>query len=178
AQGYLGITPDLVTLSKAISSGFPLSVVGGRRPIMELIADGRVVHAGTFNTSPIAMAAAVATLRELQRGGDDLYDRLFRLGAQLRDGIEAAGRRHGIDLHCQGPGPVFHAHFGGPHPIRNYRDYACIPRARYAPFVERLRAEGVHVLGRGTWLVSAAHREQDIEEALNAVDRALAGLSG
>jgi glutamate-1-semialdehyde 2,1-aminomutase len=177
AQGYLGITPDLVTLSKAISSGFPLSVVAGRRDVMELIADGRVVHAGTFNTSPIAMAAALATLRELQRGGDELYGQLFSLGARLRDGLEAAGRRHGVDLHCQGPGPIFHAHFGGPHPVRDYADYARIGRARYAPFVERLRAQGVHVLGRGTWLVSAAHREQDIEEALGAVDRALAGLA-
>ncbi len=176
AQGYLGITPDLVTLSKALSSGFPLSAVAGRREIMQLIAEARVVHAGTFNTSPIAMAAALATVRELQRGGDELYSRLFRLGGWLREGIEALGRRHGIEIYCQGPGPIFYAHFGAPHPIRHYGDFVRVAKSRYAPFVERLRAEGVHVLGRGTWLVSAAHREQHIEETLAAVDRALASL--
>lgn len=175
AQGYLGIIPDLVTLSKALSSGFPLSALAGRRDVMELIAELRVVQAGTFNTSPIGMAAAVATLEELSRGGTALYARLFRLGGRLRDGIEAAGRRHGVDVHCQGPGPVFFVHFGEPARLRDYVDVARIDRLRYAPFVERLRAEGVHVLARGTWLVSAAHGEDDVEETLVAVDRALGG---
>lgn len=176
AQGYLGITPDLVVLSKALSSGFPLSAVGGRRDVMETIADLRVVHGGTFNTNPISMAAALATLGELERGGDDLYARLFRLGDRLRDGIAAAGKRHGVDVHCQGPGPVFYVFFGGPPVIRDYGDFLQVDRPRYARFVERLRAEGIHVLGRGTWLLSAAHREAHVEETLAAVDRAMGML--
>jgi glutamate-1-semialdehyde 2,1-aminomutase len=144
---------------------------------MELIADLRVVQGGTFNTNPISMAAGLATLGELERGGDSLYARLFRLGDTLREGIAAAGKRHGVDVHCQGPGPVFYVHFGGHPVIRDYVDFVRVDRQRYGRFVELLRREGIHVLGRGTWLLSAAHGEVEVEETLAAVDRAMGTLA-
>ena len=61
AQALLGITPDLTVFGKAIANGFPLSAVGGRRDLMEVLAGG-VLHGGTYNGNPPAMAAARATL--------------------------------------------------------------------------------------------------------------------
>src|SRR5207245_8356721 len=61
AQQYLGVTPDLCTLGKAVGGGHPLSVFGGRRDIMErLMPQGDCQHSGTYNGHPVVVAAAVA----------------------------------------------------------------------------------------------------------------------
>ena len=58
AQEFYGVTPDLATYAKAAAGGLPLSILAGRRKYMNWIADGRVVHAGTLNGNPLALAAA------------------------------------------------------------------------------------------------------------------------
>ena len=58
AQEYLGVTPDLCTLGKAVGGGYPLSVFGGRREIMErLMPTGDCQHSGTYNGHPVVVAA-------------------------------------------------------------------------------------------------------------------------
>ena len=86
AQGYFGVTPDLATFGKAMASGFALSCLAGRRELMELIAQGRVNHSGTFNSNVATMAAAYATLEEMERDEGRIYGRLFDLGQSLRKG--------------------------------------------------------------------------------------------
>ncbi len=49
AQQYLGVTPDLAIFGKAMASGYPISVLAGQQKFMQLIADGKVIHAGTMN---------------------------------------------------------------------------------------------------------------------------------
>ena len=83
----MACTADLAVFAKAIAGGIALSAVTGSRAVMAPIADGRLVHNGTFNGNPIAMASGVATLSHLVDGRDaDLSAELDRLGA-------AAGRR-------------------------------------------------------------------------------------
>ena len=69
AQGLLGVVPDLTCLGKAMSAGFPVSAIGGRADIMELIGDRRVLQAGTYNTNPLGLAAVAANLEVLERAG-------------------------------------------------------------------------------------------------------------
>ena len=64
ATSELGVTPDLVTLAKSIGGGFPVGAFGGKVEHMNLIAQGKVVHLGTYNGNPLVMAAAKATLSE------------------------------------------------------------------------------------------------------------------
>src|SRR5439155_8284246 len=66
AQELYGVTPDLATFAKGIAAGFPLSAIAGRRDIMDLIARGVVLHGGTYNTHPVVMAAANATVKHLE----------------------------------------------------------------------------------------------------------------
>ena len=82
--GLLGVTPDLTVLGKARRGGFPLSVVCGRRDILEVVASGKMAHVGTFNANPVCAAAALAAIRILeQRRGDHLSAaRAPRLGAR------------------------------------------------------------------------------------------------
>ena len=68
AQGLYGVAPDLTTLGKVIGGGMPVGAFGGRRAIMERIAPlGPVYQAGTLSGNPLAMAAGLAQLRELER---------------------------------------------------------------------------------------------------------------
>src|SRR5690606_15332809 len=60
AQEKFGVTPDMTIMAKAIANGFPVAAVAGRADIIDLFADG-VLHGGTFNAQPVAMAALVAT---------------------------------------------------------------------------------------------------------------------
>ena len=107
AQSVFGVTPDLATFGKAIGGGVPLSVVAGRKEILELIVDGGVIFGGTFNGNPLSMAGAHAALTELSRDNGRPFLDAVRLGGQLMDGIRDAGKRRGVPLLVTGFGTGF-----------------------------------------------------------------------
>ncbi len=168
AQSYYGVTPDLATFAKAIGGGLPLSVLAGRAEVMELIANGAVVHAGTLNGNPLVLAAAKATLETLTRAGDSVYERMWRLGDQLRDGIRERLAGKGVPVALTGGGPVFQISFQDRAP-RNYRETLSADRKLYSDFVLALLDEGVLALPDGRWYLSAAHSNEDIARTLDAV---------
>ncbi len=85
AQGVFGITPDLSVFAKGLGGGFPVAAVGGKRAVMDLVSDGTVSLAGTYTANGIAVAAANATLDELNEPG--AYDRLYAVSGRLRHGL-------------------------------------------------------------------------------------------
>jgi glutamate-1-semialdehyde 2,1-aminomutase len=93
AQAMYDVWPDLTTFGKVIGGGLPIGAVGGRRAIMETLSPlGAVFHAGTLSGNPIATAAGLAALNELD--GDvyaELTARARRLASSLRDACAAAG---------------------------------------------------------------------------------------
>jgi glutamate-1-semialdehyde 2,1-aminomutase len=94
AQELFGVTPDLSTFGKAIANGFPVAAIAGRADLMDMFTSGGVVHGGTYNAQPIAMAATAATLKSLTPA---LYKKIgvFRHGAAGRlQGDLRLGRRH------------------------------------------------------------------------------------
>lgn len=172
AQARFGVTPDLAVFGKGLASGWPLSVLAGRRrladgrPLMELVADGTVIHAGTMNSGQPSIAAALATLEVLAR--DDVPTRLTRLGERLMAGLRALAAARGLPLLAQGPGPMFHAGFTTLAEVRDYRGTLSYDKPRYARFVAAMQERGVRLIGRGLWYLSAAHTEADLDEALAA----------
>lgn len=173
AQGFYGVTPDLATYAKAIAGGAPLSAMAGKGPLMDLIASGKVVHAGTLNGNPFSLAAAKATLDVLARQNGALYQGMSERGEKLRQGLEALLRAKGFAVVTSGVGPVFQVSFMEK-PARNYRDTLSADRSRYSDFALALLDEGVLVLPDGRWYVSAAHSNEDIEATLDAANRAAA----
>ena len=171
AQGFYSVTPDLATYAKAVGGGAPLSVLAGRLPYMELIESGQVIHAGTLNGNPLALAAARAALQFLTEDAPALYAGLFRRGSRLRDGILAILRRRGHQVCASGEGPVFHLCFSDRQPM-NYRDLLEADTAHYKNFLLALQDEGVLPLPDGRWYLSAAHSDADIDATLAAVERA------
>ena len=85
--------PDLTCLGKVVGGGMPVGAYGGRREVMQLVAPlGPVYQAGTLSGNPLAMAAGIATLKQLAAPG--FYEALEAKAARLADGIAAAVARH------------------------------------------------------------------------------------
>ena len=100
AQQRLGVIPDLATFGKAIANGFPVSALAGRRDLMEQMATGGVLHGGSYNALPAAMAAVVATLNELNRPETSNY--LEEQGKKLMIGIKDALADADVEAQVQG----------------------------------------------------------------------------
>lgn len=172
AQGRYGVTPDLATYAKALGGGLPISALAGKQAVMEWIADGRVVHAGTLNGNPIVLAAAKATLDALAADGGAVYKTLAQRGRRLMDGIGTRLRARNLAAVIAGEPAVFHVAFMD-RPARCYRDWMAADTARYSDFALALLDEGIAVLPDGRWYLSTAHTDAAIDETLAAVERAL-----
>lgn len=171
AQGRFRVTPDLTVFAKAIASGYALSVLAGKRRWMQPIAEGKAIHAGTMNSNIPSVAAALATLRVLER--DKVHARLYQLGQQLMAGLREAAREAGQALLVQGPGPMFHVGFSDRTTVEDYRDTLSYDKAKGAAFVRGMQEAGIRLIGRGLWYVSAAHTEDDIAAATRAAKEVL-----
>jgi len=172
AQSYFNVVPDLALLGKAMANGFPISAVVGRREIMELFANGRCIHAGTMNAHNASVAAALATIDELNGNSVTLYPRLFQLGEDLRSGLKDAAETIGHEVLIQGIGPVFHVGFTSAKCVSDYRGTLSYDQQKYVRFCDIMREHGVRLIGRGLWYVSAAHAQGDIEQCLRAAREA------
>ncbi len=178
AQARLGITPDLTVLGKALGAGFPIAALAGRAELMGSIGGGpvthSVMHGGTYNANAPAVAAALAALEEMN--GQQFYPRLEAAGRRLADGLAEAARQAGGTMSVSSAGPVVNTTFSPPHPITDFRTYQASDLDRQRSFIGLLEAEGVRLTSRGTWFVSSAHTDDDIDLTLAATERALRGL--
>ena len=172
AQQRLGVTPDLAVFGKAVASGFPVAGLAGQRSLMDLFSAGKVMHGGTYNSQSVAMAATVATLKELQKPG--LYARLDRQGARLKRGVETAFKRAGVTATVTGFPEIFHVGLGLSTGPDNYRDILSADRAGYVRLTTILLGLGVRALERGAWFISSEHDDAVIDETLGALGEALA----
>ena len=167
AQQRLGVTPDLATFGKAIANGFPVSALAGRRDLMEQMATGGVLHGGSYNALPAAMAAVVATLSELKK--PETFQALEARGQKLMTGIRGALADADIEAQVQGFPQIFHVALGASSPFSNYRDSLAADKARYVDFTTALLSRGVRALERGAWFLSTAHDHPVIDETIAAV---------
>jgi glutamate-1-semialdehyde 2,1-aminomutase len=167
AQAVYGITPDLTCLGKALSGGFPVSAVGGRADIMELIADRRVFQAGTYNANPACLAAIPAVIEQLSTEG--CYDTMTALSLKLRTGLgELIGPLGG---YVQGTSTMFGIAFG-PGPGRNMRELWHNDPERVLAFKQQLWLRGVYTkpTPRDIWYLSTEHTEADVDRTLELAE--------
>jgi glutamate-1-semialdehyde 2,1-aminomutase len=173
AQQYYGVSPDLTVMAKGFGGGFPVAAVGGKKDIMQLVADGTVSMAGTYSGNGIAVSAANATLDFLMRPG--VYQSLFEKSERLMRGIAERLESSGFESAVVGIGPLFQVWFTAS-PIRNYRD--AVRHARREQFrvwwEEMLKRRVLfHPDAFENLFVSFAHSDFDVECTLQAVESAL-----
>ena len=176
AQGLSGITPDLTCLGKVIGGGLPLAAYGGRRELMQRIAPaGNVYQAGTLSGNPLAVAAGLATLRELE--SPDAYVRLSAASNALAGGIRAAAAAAGVPLQSTAVGGMW-GFFFTDQPVTDYASAGSADTARYARFFHAMLEAGVYLAPSQfeSGFVSLSHGAPEIEATIGAFHGGMAGL--
>ena len=175
AQVRENIVPDLTTFGKIIGGGLPVGAFGGRAEIMDLLSPlGPVYQAGTLSGNPLAMAAGLATLRQL---GAEQYETLERNSARFIAGLADVFARHGIAHQTAQRGSMV-GFFFTPEPVTDLAGAKTSDTAFYGKFFHAMLEHRVYLAPSQfeTAFLSTAHSEADIERAIGAADAALSSL--
>jgi glutamate-1-semialdehyde 2,1-aminomutase len=176
AQERFGISPDLTCFGKIIGGGLPVGAFGGRAEIMDLLAPlGPVYQAGTLSGNPLAMAAGIAALEELESGG--AYGQLEELGEQLEAGMRDAAESAKIPVRFNVCGSMFCVYFTD-QPVHNLADALKSDRARFANFFHGMLAEGIYFAPSQfeAGFLSTAHTAADMEKTVKTAAKVLSRL--
>lgn len=179
AQEYFGIRADLATYAKALSGGFPIGAIAGKKEIMELFIPGKVVHFGTMNANPACLVATEISLEMLSENNGIALRDLNKKGDRLISGIEEAIETTKTKAIVQGiHGAGLQIFFTPMKKITNYRDFQSCDRKKYKLFQKELLRRGVYVhpAQHEHLFLSTAHTNEDIEKAISAVNEALSVL--
>jgi glutamate-1-semialdehyde 2,1-aminomutase len=169
AREYFGLIPDLSVYAKALAGGFSMAAVAGRRDVFDVLREGRTIHFGTYNGSPINTAAAIATLEILSEPG--VYKRLHEHGFAIKEALENAAKGHGFPLVTTGTGSVFSVHFGQTKSPRNYRDTLRTDTKKYRIFQEKMLHNQILLLPDGRWYVGLAHSKKELGKTTESIEK-------
>ena len=143
AQELLGDSPDITCLGKIVGGGLPVGALGGRADIMKKIMPaGPVFQAGTNSGNPIAMAAGIATLRELK--SNPPYQRLDDMGAKLEAGIRRAATEAALPFQFNRMGSMW-THFFTGTPIVDYDTAKLCDTQRFGRFFWEMMDRGFYL---------------------------------
>ena len=156
---YFGVEPDLSCYCKAIANGYALAACVGREPLRG--AAERVFFTGSYFTSGVAMAAALACLKEL--AARDAIARMNEVGTALRNGLDELAKGHGIEIRQSGPPAIPFLTFAA--------DRGKFARSRL--FCAECCRGGIFFHPHHNWFLSAAFTVGDIRHTLEVADRAL-----
>jgi glutamate-1-semialdehyde 2,1-aminomutase len=177
AQERYGIKPDLTCLGKVIGGGMPVGCFGGRRDILTHIAPtGPVYQAGTLSGNPVAMAAGLAAMQQIQEEG--LYEGIFENTQALADGMQALANKHGIKLSTNVAGSMFGIFFTDIERVTNYQQAINCNTEQFNKFYHGMLEQGVYLAPASyeAGFVSKAHDKDIIAKTLEAADKVFAML--
>jgi glutamate-1-semialdehyde 2,1-aminomutase len=158
----LGVRPDLSAFSKAIANGYALSAVVGVDSLRA--AAQSIFITGSFWYTAVAMAAGIATIQEMKaRKG---VETMHRLGTRYAEGLRAQAKSHGLDATVTGPPAM---------PLLRFADDADVAKAFL--FSSTALDQGVFIHPWHNGFLSAAHTDQDIDQALEATDIAFKAVA-
>ncbi len=174
AQALYGVKPDLTALGKIIGGGLPVGAFGGRAEIMDQLSpDGPVYQAGTLSGNPLAMAAGLAQLRELERING--WQLLETRGAEMEGAMRNFPEDKAIGLTFHRIGSMFCLFFA-PGPIDDLAGAQRSDLKKFAKFFHACLAEGVYFAPSQfeTGFISTAHTSEDIQRTAEVMSHALA----
>jgi glutamate-1-semialdehyde 2,1-aminomutase len=173
----LGVTPDLWCFGKVIGGGLPLAAFGGRRSTMELLAPlGEVYQAGTLSGNPLATAAGLAVLGELDESS---YTMLEGRAAEVAPLLESVVREAGLPLCVPRVGPLLGLHFTEAAPTNYDEVTEGVANGLYRRFFRAMLDRGI-ALAPGPYeaaFPSLAHTKDDLERTVDLASAAAAEVA-
>ncbi|WP_020471739.1 glutamate-1-semialdehyde 2,1-aminomutase [Zavarzinella formosa] len=177
ATEILGDSPDLTVLGKIVGGGYPVGAYGGKAEIMrKIMPAGPVFQAGTLSGNPVAMAAGIATLKELRDNSP--YAKLEQMSARIVEGLAAVCQQAKIPHQINRVGSMWTLFFTGT-PVTDLDTAKTSDTARFGKFFW-------HMMDRGVYLpcsqfeaafTSAAHTDADIDHTIRAAKESVALLA-
>jgi len=177
ATERFGVTPDLVTLAKALGGGLPTGAIGGSEDVMEVVRDERVVQVGTYNGNPLAMAAARANLEQVLT--PTAYAHLDRLNDRIVAGCQGIVDKYALPGYAIGVGSKGCVTFS-PEKITDYESFKAHQDAEVCElaWLWNLNRGIFMTPGREEeWTLSVTHTEEDVDHFVAAFDDLAAELT-
>jgi glutamate-1-semialdehyde 2,1-aminomutase len=171
AQALYGVIPDITTLSKALSSGVPLSAIAGRREVMGTLlkpVPAGSIQGGTFAGNIMGLAAAQATLGVLSE--PSFYPELLGRAERFYRDLQAMFDRSPLPARVQWVGAMFTVYVGTREPVRSYLDIRRLDPEPHRAFFARCIEKGVYF--HTDFSVSAAHTPDVLDEVLARMEEA------
>lgn len=173
AQQVFNVKPDITCLGKIIGGGLPVGAYGGRKEIMDMVAPlGPVYQAGTLSGNPLAMAAGIAMLKQLQN--KDLYKHLHNITSILKDGLKTLSQKHSVPMQVHQFGSMISVFFTETI-VSNYETAKTTDTTFFGKLFWALLENGIYLPPSNfeSWFLSTAHTVDDIEKTLEAFDLSL-----
>jgi 4-aminobutyrate aminotransferase/(S)-3-amino-2-methylpropionate transaminase len=171
SEHFDGWEPDMFTIAKGIAGGMPISAVTGRAEIMDASHPGGL--GGTFGGNPVAAAAAVSVLKEIEAGG--VIERAQEVGKLLGDRLNAMKAKYPVIGDVRGHGAMMALEFVEPGTLNPNKDAV-------DELVKHCHSNGVLILNAGTYynvirfLPPLAISDALLNEALDVLEAGLAAL--
>lgn len=176
ATEKFGVTPDLVTLAKALGGGLPAGAIGGTEEVMSVVESGKVYQVGTYSGNPLSMAAARASLEKVLTA--DAYAHLDHLNDRILSGCDEVIKRYDLEAYTVGIGSKGCVTFS-PNKITDYESYianqavditdlAWLWNMNHGIFMTPGREE--------EWTLSVTHTDEAIDAYVAAFDSLIAAV--
>src|SRR3954447_4114722 len=164
ATDRFGVTPDLVTLAKALGAGLPTGAIGGSEEVMRVVEDGTVYQVGTYNGNPLGMAAVRANLIEVLT--PDAYAHLDHLNDRILRGCQAVVEEFRLPAYTVGIGAKGCVTFS----TEKVVDYPSFKRAQDVPLTD---LAWLYNMNRGIYMTPGREEEWTLSVTHDdaAVDR-------
>jgi glutamate-1-semialdehyde 2,1-aminomutase len=177
AQEYLNVKPDISIFAKGIASGFSLSCLVGKKKIMDYLVMNKVIHGGTYNSSVINTVAALKTINIIKKQKTSFYKKLNVARTKLTNAFYKISQRKNININIQGVGSIFHLSFTKKLTLNNHQDYLETDLKTLQKFIRLMQDNKIRITGRGTWFLSFAHTQEDINNTIKAFEKSLDKLN-
>ena len=174
---YFNIKADIVTLAKSIGGGFPLAAFAASKQVMDVIAQQKVFHAGTYATNPLVMAAGLATLREVLTPAG--YAHIGKVSDALVSGYKQIVQKTGLEAYVESAG-ANGAMLLYRNKIRNYREWLAVDTDLWKLYWFGMLNRGVMAQPYWwdeQWTISVAHSMADVDRHLSAFEQVAPALA-
>lgn len=176
AQEYLGVTPDLCTLGKAMAGGLPFSCVAGTKEVMDIFHKKHVLGCGTFNGYGLGVHACVTAIKMYERNDWVLMKKSHRLTEKFVDGIDSLIEKHNVNMIIPWAPPCCWLYFGpkgGKQKVYETSFLQDLDSRFTDAFRIHMQDEGVLLSVGGKVLIDGGITDEDIDFVLNAFEKSL-----